>query len=185
MEDEDFVLSVKDWAKKTGKRKYFGQYMPIRNINTRLNITSYAFAQFVSKYLLTHRLKLAYHEIEIQEQLEEAILCGSITRSDRIIDCQTEICSKTARKWLNRLGYKWKKVQKGVFYYGHERKDDVEERENFFEKIKKLLPYFMKFGENGLILSKKYPKDCIVGPNQWSIILITDDKSTFLANNRR
>ena len=35
-------------------------------------------------------------------------------------DGTTERCmgirSRTARKWLNRLGYKWKDVQKEVFF---------------------------------------------------------------------
>ena len=53
--------------------------MPISNINTRPDVTSYALAQFVGKYLRTHRPELAHDEIETQEQLEEAILCGSIT----------------------------------------------------------------------------------------------------------
>ena len=44
MKDEDLVLFIKDWAKKTGKSNYSGQYMPISNINTRLDIISYAFA---------------------------------------------------------------------------------------------------------------------------------------------
>ena len=42
----------------------------------------------------------------MQDVLEESILCGSIIREDGTIDCRVEICSKTAQKWLNRLGYK-------------------------------------------------------------------------------
>ena len=140
--------------------------MPISNINTRPDVTSYALAQFVGKYLRTHRPELAHDEIETQEQLEEAILCGSTTRSDGSIDCRAGICSRTARKWLNRLGYKWKEVQKGVFYNGHKRKDVVKHREKFFKKMKEFLPYFVEFSKDGSILLKKYPKDCAVGgPN--------------------
>ena len=87
MEDEDLVLSVKDWAKKTGESKYSGKYIPISNINTRSGVTSYALAQFVDEYLRTHQPELARDEIETQEQLEEAILCRSTTRSDGTIDC--------------------------------------------------------------------------------------------------
>lgn len=64
MEDEDLVLFVKDWAKKTGENKYSGQYIPISNINTRSDVTSYAFAQFVGKYLHSHRPELAHDEIK-------------------------------------------------------------------------------------------------------------------------
>ena len=52
MENEDLVLSVKDWAKKTGDSKYSGQYVPISSINTSSGVTSYAFAQ-ISTYTST------------------------------------------------------------------------------------------------------------------------------------
>ena len=79
-------------------------------------------------------------------------------------------------KWLNRLGYKCEKVQKSVFFYGHERKDMVEYRETFPSEMKSLLPYFVKFSDNGSILSKIYPDNCIVGgSDQRLIIMITND----------
>lgn len=44
----------------------------------------------------------------------------------------------------------------------------------------------MQFGEDGSILPKKYPKDCVIGePNRRPIIIITHDKSIFSANNER
>lgn len=160
--------------------------MPINNINIRSDVTSYTFAQFVGEYLRINRPELARDEIETQEQLEEAILCGSTTRSDGTIDFRAGIRSRTARKWLNRLGYKWKEVQKGVFYDGHEREDIVEYRKKFLEEMKKLLPYFVEFGEDGSILPKEYPDDCAIGePNRRPIIMITHDESTFLANDGR
>ena len=34
------------------------------------------------------------------------------------------------------------------------------------EEMKLLLPYFVEFQDDGIIVYKKYPKDCIVGgPN--------------------
>ena len=68
MENEDLVLSVKDWASKTGESKYFSQYESISNINMLLDITSYSLSQFVSKYLCTNRPELAPHEIDTQEE---------------------------------------------------------------------------------------------------------------------
>lgn len=184
MENEDLVLSVKDQAKKTGESKYFGKYIPISNINTRSGITLYAFTQFVDEYLCIHQPKLAHDEIKTQEQLEKAILYRNITRSDRTINCQAGIWSRTAKKWLNYLGYKWKKVQKGVFYNRHEQDDIVEYKEKFLEEMKELLPYFVQFGEDGSILPKEYPKDCAVGRlNKRPIIMIKYDKNIFSAND--
>lgn len=56
----------------------------------------------------------------------------------------------------------------------------MEYKNKFFKKIKELLSYFIEFNENKLILSKKYPKDCIIKElNEWPIIIIIYDKSFF------
>lgn len=64
MEDEDLVLSVKDWAKRIDENKYYDKYIPISNINIRSGVTSYTFVQFVGKYLHTHTPELARDKIE-------------------------------------------------------------------------------------------------------------------------
>ena len=49
--------------------------------------------------------------------------------------------------------------------------------------MKSLLPYFVEFQDDGIILLKEYPKDYAVGwPNQQPIIIIAYDKNTFSAN---
>ena len=113
-------------------------------------------------------------------------MSGSTVRSDGNIDRRARIRSRTARKWLNRLGYKWKEVQKGVFFDGHEKEDVVEYRETFLDEMKSLLPYFVEFSDDGSMLPKICPDDCTVGgPNRRAIIMITRDESTFSANNGR
>lgn len=72
--------------------------MPISNINTSLNKTSYTFTQFIGKYIYRYQPKLANNKIKIQEQLEKAILYRSKTWSNKTIDCQARIYLKTARK---------------------------------------------------------------------------------------
>ena len=45
-------------------------------------------------------------------------------------------------------------------------------------------PYIVEFKADGSIEEKKYPPDCTVGnPDQQPIIVITHDKSIFLAND--
>lgn len=84
------------------------------------------------------------------------------------------------------MGYKWREIQKGVFFDRHEREDVVEYRETFLSEIKSLLPYFLEFSNDGSILPKVYPADCVVGgSNQRPIIMITNDKGTFSANDGR
>lgn len=143
----------------------------------------------MSEDLCTNRPELALEELDIPKRLEESIVSGSTVRSDGNIDRQAGIRSRTTRKWLNRLGYKWKEVQKGVFVYGHERKDVVEYREiflNFLNEMKSILSYFVEFSDNRSMLPKKYPENCAVGgPDQRPIIMITYYESTFSANDGR
>ena len=101
--------------------------------------------------------------MDTPEELEKSILSGSTIRLDGSIDKRAGIRSKTARKWLDRLGYKWKKVRKGAFFDGHERKDVVEYRETLLNEIKSLLPYFVEFSDDGPMLPKVYSDDCAVG----------------------
>lgn len=50
--------------------------------------------------------------------------------------------------------------------------------------MKSLLSYFNEFSNNGIILLKQYLEDYAVGgSNQRSIIMIINNKSTFLAND--
>ena len=60
----------------------------------------------------------------------------------------------------------------------------IEYRETFLNKMKSLLPYFVKFSDDGSMLSKAYPENCVVGgPDQMPIIMIIHDKSTFFIND--
>ena len=143
-------------------------------------------ALFLSKYLRTNRSELVPKKLNTPEELEQSILYCSTIRSNKSIDRQAGICSKIAQKWHNCLGYKWKDVQKSVFFEGHERKDVVEYRETFLVKMKSLLPYFVEFSNDGSILPKVYLDDYAVGrSDQRPIIMITHDESTFSANDAR
>ena len=138
----------------------------------------------MEEYLRIQRFELAQTEMDTQEKLEQSILCGSTTQADGMVDRWAGIRSRTARKWLNRLGYKWKDEQKVFFFDGHEREDVMKYQETFLEEMKSLLPYFVEFQDDGIILPQEYPENYAVGgPNQQPIIMITHDESTFLAND--
>ena len=158
--------------------------MPINIVNNIIGINSYSLVLFVSEYLRTNRSELASEESDTPEELKESILCGSTIQSDGSIDWQAGIRSRTARKWLNHWGYKWKEVQKSVFFYEYEREDVMEYRETFLSEMKSLLPYFVEFSDDRSILSHVYPDDyVVVRLDRRSIIMITYDESTFSAND--
>ena len=60
----------------------------------------------MEEYLRIQQSELAQIEIDTQEKLEQSILCGSTTRADGMVDRRAKIRLRTARKCLNRLGYK-------------------------------------------------------------------------------
>ena len=62
----------------------------------------------------------------------------------------------------------------------------VEYRETFLNEMKSLLPYFVEFSDDGSMLPKTYPENCVVGgPDRRPIIMITNDEITFSANDGR
>ncbi len=84
--------------------------MPITIVNNIISITFYSLALFMSEYLFTNRSKQAIEESDTPEELEKSILFCSTRRSDGSIDRRAGNCSKTERKELNCLGYKWEEV---------------------------------------------------------------------------
>lgn len=94
------------------------------------------------------------------------------------------IRSRTAQRWLRKLGYEYKNVRKNVFIDGHERSDVIEDRNNFLKKMEELKPYMIEFEEDGAMKAKTYPSDCEVGgPGRRPIVVITHDECTFSAND--
>lgn len=71
-----------------------------------------------------------------------------------------------------------------MFLDGHKRKNVVEYRKLFLDKLKSLLPYLMEFSKDRSMLPQEYPDDYIIdGPDQRPIIIIIYNESTFFANN--
>lgn len=94
------------------------------------------------------------------------------------------IQSRTARRWLGRLGYEYKYVRKDVFIDGHEQSDVVEDCKNFLRKMEELKPYTVEFEENGAMKDKIYPCDCAIHGNDCRpVSVITHDECTFSAND--
>ena len=63
------------------------------------------------------------------------------------------------------MRYKWKEVQKRVFFDEHEREEVIEYRETFLNEMKSLLPYFVEFIEDGTMVPKEYSDDCAFSDN--------------------
>ncbi|RPB20084.1 hypothetical protein L211DRAFT_870918 [Terfezia boudieri ATCC MYA-4762] len=119
-------------------------------------LTSHGLAKAVNKYLK-----------------EEHIINGAE-------DWNCSISERTARIWLNKLGFQWKDVQKGVYVDGHERDDVIAYRQNIF------LPQMDEIYSSGSL--RQWDEDGKVIPiclplGEKEKILITHDESTFNAND--
>ena len=148
-------------------------------------MTSYKLAQFVKDYIQKNRPDLT-GGIGETDNIENAIVAGHAIDNDRPnpVGQRADIRSRTARRWLHRLGYRWQDVKKGVFFDGHERPDVVEYRQQFVAEMHRLSPYLVEFESDGTIKDKPYPADCEVGGSKYRpIIVITHDESIFSAND--
>ena len=70
---------------------------------------------------------------------------------------------RTARRWLNQLGYTYRDIKKDVFIDGHECADVVEDRKAFLKTMSDLKPYLVEFDSEGNIEDKVYLDDYQVG----------------------
>lgn len=164
----------------------------LRTDNRIIGMSSYKLAQFVSSFVENHRSGFFSSSMSTTQ-----IYNGMISDTETPDSANTSstgpektpptvIRPRTARLWLNRLGYRYTDIKKGVFLDGHERPDVVQDRHYFLTELEKLSPYLVEFREDGSMVSKQYPADCAVnGPNRRPCILITHDESTFSANNGR
>jgi hypothetical protein len=146
------------------------------NIVCFAGLASYKLAKFVSEYIEKSRPDLIAESGNVQE-IEQAIVSGTGRK--------TRICSRTARRWLRRLGFSWKEIRKGIFIDGHERPDVVEYRKEFLKEMWRLSAYFVEFTQDGQMMEKIYPADCQVGEPGAPIIVITHDESIFSASDGR
>jgi hypothetical protein len=86
---------------------------------------------------------------------------------------------RTARRWLEKLRFSWRRVQKGIYVDGHERADVVQYRQEvFLPAFEEIRPFLVTWGEEGrIVMSQNLP------PGQKPLVVVTHDESTFNAND--
>jgi hypothetical protein len=95
------------------------------------------------------------------------------------IEKETAITEKTARVWLNRLGWYHQKVRKDIYLDGHERPDVILAREKFLEKIssfENLIP--IPSDDNIMVLNEP-----TLAPGEKKHMVVVHDESVFCAND--
>jgi hypothetical protein len=184
MDDEDVVFAARGFCGQQGESEYIVPSHRLPSSNSIIELSSYKLAQFVAEYLKEHRPATQLEGVTPQE-VHRSIQSVETRDTEDSLEYRKKdgIRSRTARKWLHKLGYSWKTVRKGVFIDGHERADVLEDRMKFLQKMKELEPLLVEF-DSGRILEKSYPDNCQVGgPQQRPTIIITHDESVFSAND--
>jgi len=102
LEDEGVLLAVREHIASVGGK-----------------LISLSLAQAITEYLKEEGMSGEVQEVETVIRNENSIVKRSISE-------------RTARNWLNRLGFEWKDVRKGVYVDGHEREEVVHYRQEVF-----------------------------------------------------
>lgn len=99
----------------------------------------------MEEYLYIQQLKLVHTKINTQDGLKKSILYENIIQADNTSNWQAGISVKSAKKWFNHLGYKWKYIQKIVLFNKYKQKNIVEYYKTFLKEIKSFLSFFVEF----------------------------------------
>lgn len=177
LEDERVGIKVRNWVKEKGEE-----------------VTSRTLAAAFGEIL-----KEVEDNAEVERIVEDAF--ENVRREEDEREAKgfvrkTSIQARTAREWLNKLGYRWKNISKGVFIDGHEREDVVEYRNEFVKKWYDMMPYVREWeeemeeidGEMKITGLRKKEKEAVKDgkfENIKEIILVAHDESTFSANDGR
>ncbi|KAG0640742.1 hypothetical protein HOY80DRAFT_1041121 [Tuber brumale] len=95
---------------------------------------------------------------------------------------QRTISSRSSHPWLQKLGFNWKEVHKGVYNNGHEREDVKQYRnEIFIPYLGDIKPAIMQWDND---LSPISNPELLSGQLE-PIIMVTQDECTFNANDGR
>ena len=82
------------------------------------------------------------------------------------------------------MGFEYKDIKKDIFIDGHKRSNVVKDCKRFLNKIEELKPYLVKFNEDGIIKDKTYILNYVIKSGDCqSVIIVTDNQCTFLAND--
>src|SRR5262249_19872730 len=95
------------------------------------------------------------------------------------IEWKTTISERTARVWLEKLGWEYKDHSKDVYFDGHERDDVVEYRRNFLQEIAGLRERMATY--EGDTMDQVVPP--ALPPGIREIVPVTQDESIFYAND--
>jgi hypothetical protein len=107
-----------------------------------------------------------------------AFLANELIPSKFGVQNISKISERTANNWMHKIGYIFGTWKKGVYIDGHERKDVVEYRKEFCERMIELFKKSKYYEGNSM--------DIVIEPElsgEREIVWVTHDESVFYAND--
>ena len=177
LEDERVAIKVRNWVKEKGEE-----------------VTSQTLAAAFGE-ILKEVENIPEVERLVRETFER-VRDEEVERIEKGQERKVSLQARTAREWLNKMGYRWKSIKKGIYIDGHEREDVVQYRDKFLDTWYGMQPYVREWeevreeveGEVRVTGLRKKEKDTVRDAtfgNVTEIILVTHDESTFNANDGR
>jgi hypothetical protein len=123
---------------------------------------------------------ISLYLMEIGKEISASKLMAFVNREDIQLKHGIEkaISERTARRYLNRLGYRWSAPKKGQYADGHEREDVVYYREQvFLPHWRKIEPHMASWSKDNEETGPRMP-----GPE---VITWFHDETIFYAHDRR
>jgi hypothetical protein len=93
------------------------------------------------------------------------------------------ISERTAQRWLWKMRWRYRSLQRGMYSDGHERADVVTYRKAFVDRWMEYEKRFHIWDDDGNLMP--LPKGFPVPGSRFRLILITHDESTFYQNDQR
>ena len=130
--------------------------------------------------MTSHSLARAVVAYWRESQTDENIInrsANSVTR-----EVEQTIGSRTARRWLRKLGFKYKEYRKGIYNDGHERQDVKDYRDKeFLPRMAAYQDQFLRWDEH----LQEVPHPLHLNGQIQPLILVTQDECTFNSNDGR
>ncbi|CAG8801838.1 14019_t:CDS:2, partial [Gigaspora rosea] len=120
----------------------------------------------VATYLRSQKFKV--NPIVVKNYVENQVLPqlnGAVKR----------ISIRTIRRWMHKLGFRYKRYQKGVYIDGHERLDVVAYRQTFLQEVAEYDRFMSKWHDESCKI-RTFPE--LIGDEK-EHIWVTHDESTF------
>ncbi|CAG8517448.1 13040_t:CDS:2, partial [Cetraspora pellucida] len=117
-----------------------------------------------------HSVKFKVNPETVKSYIEQKILPQLNVES-------SSISIRTARRWMQKLGFYYKRHQQGVYVDGHERPDVVAYRHIFFQKVAEFDQFMSKWHDEGCEF-RIFPQ---LSNGEKEHVWVTHDETTFYA----